>query len=259
MNILLIIVAYLLIEAFTGIQTLVIVNNRLHKMVDYIGRKGYKVAYDEIKNYWQKEIKKEKQKSLELINLVFILIPGLNILSSLLKTQILSRHLFKNLEAQNNLIPLSYKEKITFWETKSLSKRVEQIMVFLKENNKINLKYDALPWTYHLNEVKKLNDCTHKYMQLGVLNGHNVAIIGIPSLEDFSHHLILNNQECILESLPHNFEDSFIVYPFNICYQEDETLSLCMENIRIKQNNSQPSDIILPSKGMIRKRVRKMN
>lgn len=257
MNIFLIIIAYLILEGFTGLETIVISHNRLNKVIDKVGEKGYKVAYEEFKNFMQEEIAKEKKKSFKIINTILMLIPGLNIISGLLENKIITYKLFKDSRVKSSFIPLNKEEKKIYNNTKYLGKRVGNLTYFSSLNKKTKLEYDALPYKYRVEEVKKLNSCTEKYYKLGHLNGENIAIIGIPSLEEVTKNITLNGKEYCLEELPYNFEDAFIVYPFDFNYQTDEVLKTCMMNIRIKQIKQNDNKNI--SLNLQRQRVRKMN
>ena len=213
----------ILIELVTVISSYLInLNSSLDKMLS-LSKEGYKIDYDTYEKYLHNSaLKDDKNK---ILNTILLLIPGINLLKSLInKYQVITE---KDPLIEENKIPMSEKE---IKEYNSLKNRYQRqfynLFMYIEDTNEKDLIFEGLqpviidnyllklnekilPLSYSLDEVLKLNNLTNYSYRIGTVDNINTAIIGIP------------NSTYKLARVQYNYDDDFTTHDFKEMTLED--------------------------------------
>ncbi len=213
----------ILIELITILSSCLIkLNISLNKMLS-LAKQGYKLDYDTYEKYLHNSsLKEDKNK---ILNIILLLIPGINLLSSLIyKYQIINE---KDPLIEENKILMSEKEIKEYNSLKNkYQKMFYNLFMYMEDTNEkdlvfegtqpiiidnclLKLKEQLIPLSYNLDEVLKLNNLTNYSYRLGSVDNVNTAIIGIP------------NGEYKLRRVQYNFDEEFITHDFKEMTLED--------------------------------------
>ncbi len=213
----------ILIELITVISSCLIkLNSHFDKLLS-LSKKGYKIDYDTYEQYLHNAALKEDKN--KILNTILLLIPGINLLNSLISEyQVINE---KDPLIEENKIPMSEKE---IKEYNSLKNRYQRqfynLFMYIEDTNEKDLIFEGLqpviidnyllklnekilPLSYSLDEVLKLNNLTNYSYRIGTVDNINTAIIGIP------------NSTYKLARVQYNYDDDFTTHDFKEMTLED--------------------------------------
>ncbi len=213
----------------SNIIGLIVGENTLSK----ISKNGYKVDMVTLDNCILKMSDKTPNNE-RLVSLILSIIPGVNMIHRLIEG-IKERHEIMNaLCIKEALIPMTDKEKEEYSQTKKWSQKLS-FSIFTP------LRYQALPGTYTLDEVKKLNATILDSYTIGTINNIPVAIIGISKYSDSINRIKFLNDNETYEFKKLTEEEAqnmmFTVYPFLSEVLDNKKLQKCLEEITKIQSN----------------------
>lgn len=224
-----------------------------------IPKNGYKISKDVFDKYDEMRMNSENSNSLKrFLNIVLLLIPGINIGYSIFKNYSLRKNIMKSLDINNALVLMTEEEKENYL---NCFNKKEKLMYFLflcdkekEEENFLNpkkvvvlergvecLRYEKLPDTFSLDEVRKLNIATNYTYRIGIVNDVYTAIVGIPNpntiftrirFNDSNVHYFINVDEGEVH------DKKFVVYPFMREFYSDNKMQDIYNNILINRANS---------------------
>ena len=264
-----IIIAGIIIELASIVGTIVISTNAGVDSVLEISKNGYKIDKKVLE-----EFKKNKEEG-NLKNLSFktkvkgtalLLIPGVNVIDSLIKGKKLKNTIMDSPEIKEAIIPMTEREKELYANMNSkFEKLAFTAFTAGKENDEeefmgiyghipivvdhglSSLHYEELlPLAYTFDEVKRLNDASGYSYRIGKMDGRNVAIIGIPNADKTICRLQLKNENY---KVTHNYENmseeeakdkTFIVYPFTKNDAVEETIQEILKSRGEKSKKEEP-------------------
>lgn len=253
---------YILAENITSIIAVTLRKNSVYNYIDKIGKKGYKLDYEKFC-----EITKDKKiGDHKLKTIISFMIPGINIINCVIKNHIEIKKINKELEDNNAFIPMDENE-IEYYNTikekqskvqyllmcdeltKTFNDITEKALLYLTdakvllEKNIVQLYYDKLPIiSYSLEEVKQLSDSINSHYKLGKMNDINTAIIGLPEECTINSAIVKNDDKILEMDYQEVNEDEyvnkkFVIYPFNIDFEESQELKDCYQKIIDKRDN----------------------
>ena len=226
----------------------------------HMGDSGYKIdpniLNDIIKN-------KKPNKIRDMVNITLFVIPGINIISSvinrLIDTKKFGEELINNkaLSSMTDLEMKAYQKlnttnkKITFVLCcDEINKEYDKIMTYFEDSNILlqkniaQLYYEKLPQiAYTLDEVKMLSKTIQSDYKIGKIDGVNSAIIGLPQNSTIEEVILkkeksLNRYQFEKMDEEETRNGKFIVYPFDFDFEGNEELKKCYkEIIDIRDNN----------------------
>ena len=270
----------ILIELITVISSCLIkLNSHFDKLLS-LSKQGYKIDYDTYEKYLHNAALKEDKN--KILNTILLLIPGINLLNSLInKYQVINE---KDPLIEENKIPMSEKE---IKEYNSLKNRYQRqfynLFMYIENTNEKDLIFEGtqpviidnyllklnekiLPLSYSLDEVLKLNNLTNYSYRIGSVDNINTAIIGIPNStyklarvqynydDDFTTH---DFKEMTLEDAK---EKKFIVYLFDPNEELKNKVDEGIKEIQISRQEKEHKPIIsnfYPTNNYELKRIRK--
>ena len=274
------IILCILIELITVISSCLIkLNSHFDKLLS-LSKQGYKIDYDTYEQYLHNAALKEDKN--KILNTILLLIPGINLLNSLIiEYQVINE---KDPLIEENKIPMSEKE---IKEYNSLKNRYQRqfynLFMYIEDTNEKDLVFEGtqpviidnyllklneklLPLSYSLNEVLKLNNLTNYSYRVGTVDNINTAIIGIPNStyklarvqynydDDFTTH---DFKEMTLEEAK---EKKFIVYLFDPSEELKNKVDEGIKEIQITRQEKEHKPIIsnfYPTNNYELKRIRK--
>lgn len=253
---------YILVENITACISFSLRKNVVNKYIEKIGDKGYKVDFDKFVEVT--ENKKIGDQNLKTI--ISFAIPGINIINCMIKNHKEIKKINKELEENNAFIPMNEFEKEQYNKLPDKNSKVQFVMVceklsqeiidafqktilymadpnYLLEKNIVQLYYDKLPIiSYSLEEVKQLSDSINSHYKLGKMNDINTAIIGLPEECTINSAIVKNDDKILEMDYQEVNEDEyvnkkFVIYPFNIDFNESQELKECYQKIIDKRDN----------------------
>lgn len=253
---------YILAENITACISFSLRKNVVNKYIEKIGNKGYKVDFDKFVEVT--ENKKIGDQNLKTI--ISFAIPGINIINCMIKNHKEIKKINKELEENNAFIPMNEFEKEQYNKLPDKNSKVQFVMVCEKlsqeiidafqktmlyiadpndllEKNIAQLYYDKLPIiSYSLDEVKQLSKSINSHYKLGKMNDINTAIIGLPEECTINYTIVRNDKDLLEMEYQELNEDElenkkFVVYPFNIDFEESQELKECYQKIIDKRDN----------------------
>ena len=196
------------------------------------------------------------------IDLLFTLVPFINIIYNSLKNNYLKNRIFYNLSSEDRLEMLSEEEKSKYFSLENDFQKIVYAEFLNKkyidaefvgfngmfpvfENNKLCvLRYDRLtPLGYTIDDVKKISDFLESNFIIGKVEGVNVAIISKMNLNINSilrENDSLDNAKTFEQMDPEVITgERFIIYPFDDISDKEEELN----NLIRKLYDERPSNI----------------
>lgn len=259
---------YIVVQLATMYVSTRIKINKFKKTYTSYGDKGYKIDQQKISDY---EYKNSKLN--QAIDLVCFLIPGVNIVNTIIRTNKSTNEFKKNVDESNALIPMNDNEIKYYNSLNNINKKIlfivqdnnlenqdllsEYIKLCLADEDKVldkkvaQLYYDKLPpISYTINEVKQLSKAIDSSYKLGKVEGVNTAIIGLPD-DCEVEKVILKRQDKLETYYYEQIDDErlndehFIIYPFGIDYEESDELKDCYKKITDKRDEVRKNSMIL--------------
>ena len=256
---------YILSQLVTMFISVAIKMNKFLKTYKKIGDNGFKIDSQKMENISNKKEESNLKKSIiNVLDLILFFIPGINMISASISSNITKTEFLKRLEQNNALIPMTDEEyefynnlssiskKINFVSYHDeISKRIDYIKTLLDEERTVlekniaQLYYDKLPpIAYTLEGIKKLSNAIDSNYKVGIMDGINVAIIGLPKEECKINYVILRNKNSLEqyeykelnEKDINNNNNKFIVYPFGFDFEENDELKNSYQDIIDNRN-----------------------
>lgn len=245
---------YLLLLESVSIYTSLFINIKsYYKLLGKVVKKGYKIDMEKIKKVDDKTTPTKKDK---IINTILLLLPGINIINSLIKSNKRVNESFKDEDFISSLVPLDEEElKLSKTLTNDFQRAMLCASASTKEEDNIEVvgfednepimvknvrpsiknktcnlvKYPVPHMSYTYDEVVKLNNSTHGICKCGNADGRSVAIIGLKDDTDFNK-ISFNQNEYSLNSsfVEYSNEEAmkhkYVVYPYP--YNMEDSLDL---------------------------------
>lgn len=192
-----------------------------------------------------------------LIEDVLLFVPGVNLVSACVANLIYKNNVFDNAKKENILIEMNDLEKRQY---ENLNNKFQKfVFVTLMSNSNgntiiqiinniptvvelglLSLDYDRLlPLSYTLEEVKKLNSITKLNYKLGIVDGINIAIIGLPNLDMVINRVQFKSEDYdnkyVFKEMTDDENKRFVIYPY--CDDFDVDLEKGIEEIRNMRKN----------------------
>ena len=214
-------------ELATVISSVIISIHFIIDSVLEVPNNGYKLD----KSLLEEKKAKEKTSKTNVMKLalttMLLLTPGVNLIYTSIKGTKLKKGIMKDPEIKKCLIPMPEPEKEKYAHL--TSKFLKLKWATFTDYKLTSLCYEKLmPLNYTLDEVKRLNEATTYSYRIGISNGKNIAIIGIPnpngvikrirSKED--NYNTIHMYENITEQEAKKL--TFTVYPFTM-YKETQS------------------------------------
>ena len=214
-------------ELATVISSVIISIHFIIDSVLEVPNNGYKLD----KSLLEEKKAKEKTSKMNVMKLalttMLLLTPGVNLIYTSIKGTKLKKGIMKDPEIKKCLIPMPEPEKEKYAHL--TSKFLKLKWATFTDYKLTSLCYEKLmPLNYTLDEVKRLNEATTYSYKIGISNGKNIAIIGIPnpngvikrirSKED--NYNTIHMYENITEQEAKKL--TFTVYPFTM-YKETQS------------------------------------
>ena len=214
-------------ELITVIGSVAITIHFIIDSVLEIPNNGYKLDKDLLDEKKAKEKTQKPNSTKMALTTMLLLAPGINLIYTSIKGVKLKKSIMKDPEMKKYLIPMPEIEKEKYAQLKSKFWKLK--WATFADYKLTSLCYEKLmSLDYTLDEVKRLNEATTYSYRIGVSNGKNIAIIGIPnpngtikrirSKED--NYNMIHMYENITEEEAKN--KTFTVYPFTI-YEETQS------------------------------------
>ena len=214
-------------ELITVIGSVAITIHFIIDSVLEIPNNGYKLDKDLLDEKKAKEKTQKPNSTKMALTTMLLLAPGINLIYTSIKGVKLKKSIMKDPEMKKYLIPMPEIEKEKYAQLKSKFWKLK--WATFADYKLTSLCYEKLmSLDYTLDEVKRLNEATTYSYRIGVSNGKNIAIIGIPnpngtikrirSKED--NYNTIHMYENMTEEEAKN--KTFTVYPFTI-YEETQS------------------------------------
>ena len=214
-------------ELITVIGSVAITIHFIIDSVLEIPNNGYKLDKDLLDEKKAKEKTQKPNSTKMALTTMLLLAPGINLIYTSIKGVKLKKGIMKDPEIKKHLIPMPEIEKEKYAQLKSKFWKLK--WATFADYKLTSLCYEKLmSLDYTLDEVKRLNEATTYSYRIGVSNGKNIAIIGIPnpngtikrvrSKED-NYNTIYMYENMTEEEAKNK---TFTVYPFTI-YEETQS------------------------------------
>ena len=214
-------------ELITVIGSVAITIHFIIDSVLEIPNNGYKLDKDLLDEKKAKEKTQKPNSTKMALTTMLLLAPGINLIYTSIKGVKLKKGIMKDPEIKKCLIPMPEPEKEKYAHL--TSKFLKLKWATFTDYKLTSLCYEKLmPLNYTIDEVKRLNEATTYSYRIGISNGKNIAIIGIPnpngvikrirSKED--NYNTIHMYENITEQEAKDL--TFTVYPFTM-YKETQS------------------------------------
>lgn len=206
-----------------------------------------------------------------LIEDVLLFVPVVNLVSAGVSNLIYKNNVFDNAKKENILIEMNELEKRQYENLNNKFQKFVFVTLMTNSNGNtiiqiinniptivelglLSLDYDRLlPLSYTLEEVKKLNSITKLNYKLGIVDGINIAIIGLPGLDMEINRVQFKSEnyenKYMFKEMADDENKRFVIYPY--CDDFDVELEKGIEEIRnMRKNKNIDNYKLLVSKRM---------
>lgn len=249
------IIEFALIEILTIFGAFVIAVDGIIDAMVRIFENGYKFdknRMERVKKLKENENGNEKHEKKSPLGVFLMVTPVVNVIWTGIRFSKLRDKIMDYPEIRELLTPMTDNEKEFYSRLNDRNDKIKFMLLSMSVDKMDGIGHmalinEALPDTYTLDEVKKLNRETMGTYRLGMVDSVPTAIIGIPDKDRIVTGVKFKNEDY---KMSHNYvnmsewdvEDKrFIVYTFPCSY--DDEIEQCREEIILRRNKNKCADL----------------